>query len=61
MRLHGVGDAAAAAGAELVARLNADLGHGTVKLIKVLGPAAPARAYGRLRAPGSRGPGDTYG
>jgi predicted nucleic acid-binding Zn ribbon protein len=45
----------------LVARLNADLGHGTVKLIKVLGPAAPARTYGRLRAPGSRGPGDTYG
>ncbi|MYS20408.1 DUF721 domain-containing protein [Streptomyces sp. SID4948] len=45
----------------LVARLNADLGHGTVKLIKVLGPAAPPRSYGRLRAPGSRGPGDTYG
>lgn len=45
----------------LVARLNADLGHGTVKLLKVLGPAGPARNYGRLRAPGSRGPGDTYG
>ncbi len=45
----------------LVARLNTDLGHGTVKLIKVLGPAGPPRAYGRLRAPGSRGPGDTYG
>ncbi|TKA11492.1 DUF721 domain-containing protein [Actinacidiphila oryziradicis] len=45
----------------LVARLNADLGHGTVKLIKVLGPAGPARSYGRLRAPGSKGPGDTYG
>lgn len=45
----------------LVARLNADLGHGTVKVIKVLGPAGPARSYGRLRAPGSRGPGDTYG
>ncbi|WNI19691.1 DUF721 domain-containing protein [Actinacidiphila sp. ITFR-21] len=45
----------------LVARLNADLGHGTVKLIKVQGPAAPPRTYGRLRAPGSRGPGDTYG
>jgi predicted nucleic acid-binding Zn ribbon protein len=45
----------------LVARLNADLGHGTVKLIKVLGPAGPPRSYGRLRAPGSRGPGDTYG
>jgi predicted nucleic acid-binding Zn ribbon protein len=45
----------------LVARLNADLGHGTVKLIKVLGPAGPTRSYGRLRAPGSVGPGDTYG
>jgi predicted nucleic acid-binding Zn ribbon protein len=45
----------------LVARLNADLGQGTVKLIKVLGPAGPARSYGRLRAPGSKGPGDTYG
>ncbi|WP_433894589.1 DUF721 domain-containing protein [Streptomyces sp. CA-111067] len=45
----------------LVARLNADLGQGTVKLIKVLGPAGPPRSYGRLRAPGSRGPGDTYG
>jgi predicted nucleic acid-binding Zn ribbon protein len=46
---------------QLVARLNADLGHGTVKLIKVLGPTGPARSYGRLRAPGSTGPGDTYG
>ncbi|NUS11487.1 MAG: DUF721 domain-containing protein [Streptomyces sp.] len=45
----------------LVARLNTDLGHGTVKLLKVQGPAGPARGYGRLRAPGSRGPGDTYG
>lgn len=46
---------------QLVARLNADLGQGTVKLIKVVGPGGPARHYGRLRAPGSRGPGDTYG
>ncbi len=46
---------------QLVARLNADLGHGTVRLLKVLGPAGPDRSYGRLRAPGSRGPGDTYG
>lgn len=46
----------------LVARLNTDLGHGTVKLLKVQGPAGPPRGYnGRLRAPGSRGPGDTYG
>ncbi|MEU9088889.1 DciA family protein [Streptomyces sp. NPDC048428] len=46
---------------QLVARLNADLGHGTVRLIKVLGPGGPARRYGPLRAPGSTGPGDTYG
>ncbi|MEU7163403.1 DciA family protein [Streptomyces morookaense] len=46
---------------QLVARLNADLGQGTVKMIKVLGPGGPARRYGSLRAPGSRGPGDTYG
>jgi predicted nucleic acid-binding Zn ribbon protein len=45
----------------LVARLNEDLGQGTVKLIKVLGPGGPRRNYGRLRAPGSVGPGDTYG
>jgi predicted nucleic acid-binding Zn ribbon protein len=45
----------------LVARLNADLGHGTVKMIKVLGPGGAPRTYGRLRAPGSKGPGDTYG
>ncbi|MER7916692.1 MULTISPECIES: DciA family protein [unclassified Streptomyces] len=45
----------------LVARLNEDLGHGTVRLIKVHGPGGPARRYGPLRAPGSMGPGDTYG
>lgn len=46
---------------QLVARLNEDLGHGTVRLIKVHGPGAPAQRFGPLRAPGSRGPGDTYG
>nr|WP_258047189.1 DciA family protein [Streptomyces sp. SM13] len=46
---------------QLVARLNADLGQGTVRLIKVVGPGGPERRYGRLRAPGSKGPGDTYG
>ena len=46
---------------QLVARLNEDLGHGAVKLIKVNGPGGPARRYGPLRAPGSTGPGDTYG
>ncbi|MBZ4320063.1 DUF721 domain-containing protein [Streptomyces huiliensis] len=45
----------------LVARLNDDLGQGTVRLIKVLGPGGPTRRYGALRAPGSTGPGDTYG
>ncbi|MFF0163138.1 DUF721 domain-containing protein [Streptomyces sp. NPDC005263] len=45
----------------LVARLNEDLGHGAVKLIKVNGPGGPPRRYGPLRAPGSTGPGDTYG
>ncbi|MCF6522217.1 DUF721 domain-containing protein [Streptomyces sp. JJ36] len=45
----------------LVARLNEDLGQGTVRVIKVRGPEAPSRSYGPLRAPGSRGPGDTYG
>ncbi|RFU86448.1 DUF721 domain-containing protein [Streptomyces triticagri] len=45
----------------LVARLNQDLGQGTVKLIRVQGPGGPARRFGPLRAPGSTGPGDTYG
>ncbi|MGY1436835.1 DUF721 domain-containing protein [Streptomyces reniochalinae] len=45
----------------LVARLNEDLGQGTVRRIKVRGPEAPRRGYGPLRAPGSKGPGDTYG
>ncbi|MFF4487414.1 DUF721 domain-containing protein [Streptomyces sp. NPDC001544] len=48
-------------GPTLVARLNEDLGHGAVRLIKVYGPGGPARRYGPLRAPGSTGPGDTYG
>lgn len=46
---------------QLVARLNTDLGQGTVRVIKVLGPAGAGRRYGPLRAPGSTGPGDTYG
>ena len=45
----------------LVARLNEDLGQGAVRLIKVQGPGGQARRYGPLRAPGSTGPGDTYG
>ncbi|ESQ05326.1 DUF721 domain-containing protein [Streptomyces sp. CHA1] len=46
---------------QLVARLNKDIGPGTVTFLKVMGPAGPARRYGPLRAPGSKGPGDTYG
>ncbi|MFD6414913.1 DUF721 domain-containing protein [Streptomyces sp. NPDC060194] len=46
---------------QLVARLNQDLGQGTVRLIKVLGPGGGSRRFGPLRAPGSTGPGDTYG
>lgn len=46
---------------QLLARLNQDLGQGTVKRIKVQGPHAPVRRFGPLRAPGSRGPRDTYG
>ncbi|WP_445402990.1 DUF721 domain-containing protein [Streptomyces sp. LE64] len=46
---------------QVLARLNEDLGHGTVKLIKVVGPVGPGHRYGPLRAPGSSGPGDTYG
>ncbi|RNL74181.1 DUF721 domain-containing protein [Streptomyces sp. I6] len=45
----------------LVARLNEDLGQGTVRVIRVLGPGGPARRFGPLRAPGSTGPGDSYG
>ncbi|MGW0365557.1 DUF721 domain-containing protein [Streptomyces sp. NPDC002990] len=46
---------------QLVARLNADLGQGTVRLIKVHGPGGRPKSYGPWRAPGSTGPGDTYG
>jgi predicted nucleic acid-binding Zn ribbon protein len=46
----------------LLARVNADVGAGSVRSIRVLGPAAPGRGgAGAWRAPGSRGPGDTYG
>ncbi|WP_404958745.1 DUF721 domain-containing protein [Streptomyces sp. 147326] len=47
---------------QLVARLNADLGQGTVRMIKVRGPGGGRpKGYGPWRAPGSTGPGDTYG
>ena len=44
----------------LVRRLAAELGDGTVRRVKVRGPAPP-RQRGAWRVPGSRGPGDTYG
>ena len=44
----------------LVRRLNAELGDGTVRRVKVRGPSGP-RQRGGWRVPGSRGPGDTYG
>jgi predicted nucleic acid-binding Zn ribbon protein len=44
----------------LVRRLNAELGDGTVRRVKVRGPAPP-RQRGGWRVPGSRGPRDTYG
>jgi predicted nucleic acid-binding Zn ribbon protein len=47
--------------ATLVRRLNAELGDGTVQRVKVRGPAGPARKPGAWRAPGGRGPRDTYG
>ena len=44
----------------LVGRLNSELGAGTVRRVKVRGPAGP-RQRGGWRVPGSRGHGDTYG
>ncbi|WP_420919006.1 DUF721 domain-containing protein [Streptomyces lonarensis] len=46
---------------QLLVRLNGELGSGTVKLLKVKGPSGPPRTPGQWRAPGSKGPGDTYG
>jgi predicted nucleic acid-binding Zn ribbon protein len=47
--------------AQLVRRLNAELGDGAVLRVKVRGPVAPARKPGEWRVRGSRGPRDTYG
>ena len=44
----------------LVRRLNDELGDGSVRRVKVRGPAPP-RTRGGWRVPGSKGPGDTYG
>ena len=49
---------------QLVRRLNAELGDGSVQRVRVRGPAAaagPARRPGEWRVRGGRGPRDTYG
>lgn len=45
---------------QLVARLNADLGDGSVTRVEVRGPDAPSWKHGRRSVKG-RGPRDTYG
>ncbi len=47
--------------AQLVRRLNAELGPGAVKRVKVRGPVTATRRPGEWRVRGSRGPRDTYG
>jgi predicted nucleic acid-binding Zn ribbon protein len=47
--------------ADLVRRLNRELGDGTVRRVKVLGPGVQARRPGEWRVRGGRGPRDTYG
>jgi predicted nucleic acid-binding Zn ribbon protein len=47
--------------ADIVRRLNVELGHGTVTRLDVRGPAAPSWTRGPLRTSDSRGPRDTYG
>jgi predicted nucleic acid-binding Zn ribbon protein len=50
--------------ANLVRRLNAELGEGAVQRVRVRGPAGaagPARRPGEWRVRGGRGPRDTYG
>jgi predicted nucleic acid-binding Zn ribbon protein len=44
----------------LIRRLNAELGDGTVRRVKVRGPVPP-RQRGGWRVPGGKGPRDTYG
>ena len=46
---------------QLLARLNDQLGQGTVTGIKVLGPEGPSWKKGRLSVRDGRGPRDTYG
>jgi predicted nucleic acid-binding Zn ribbon protein len=46
---------------QLVARLNDQLGQGTVTRVKVLGPEGPSWKKGRRSVRDGRGPRDTYG
>ncbi len=45
----------------IVARLNEELGHGSVLRIDVRGPEAPSWKHGKRTVRGGRGPRDTYG
>ena len=47
--------------ADLVRKLNAELGDGAVRRVKVRGPGTQRRRPGEWRVRGSRGPRDTYG
>jgi predicted nucleic acid-binding Zn ribbon protein len=48
--------------AQLIRRLNAELGDGSVRRVKVRGPAGgPPRRPGEWRVRGGRGPRDTFG
>ena len=47
--------------AQLVRRLNSELGDGTVLRVKVRGPVTTTRKPGQWRVRGGRGPRDTYG
>jgi predicted nucleic acid-binding Zn ribbon protein len=47
--------------AQLIKRLNAELGHGTVLRVRVRGPVGSTRKPGEWRVRGGRGPRDTYG
>ncbi len=46
---------------ELVKRLNAELGHGTVTLVEIAGPHLPSWKKGPRSVRDGRGPRDTYG
>jgi predicted nucleic acid-binding Zn ribbon protein len=47
--------------AQLVRRLNAELGDGAIRRVKVRGPGSQSRRPGEWRVRGGRGPRDTYG